>query len=62
MLLCELIFLFLLLLCISEQLAQPGGRTLPQLVHCQSMHDDSEGPGYHLAHVDCIRAAVTLSI
>ncbi len=41
----------------------PAGRwTLPQLLHCQSLHDDYKGPGQHQANDDCIRVALTVSI
>ncbi len=39
-----------------------GRRTLPQLLHCQSLHNDYKGPGEHQANVDCIRAALTVSV
>jgi hypothetical protein len=39
-----------------------GRRTLPQLLHSQSLHDDYKGPGQHEANVDCRRAALTVSI
>ncbi len=42
-----------------------GGPTSISAVnlHCRlSLHDDSKGPGQHQAHVNCTRAALTVSI